>query len=153
MAAMVTVDEHDTIQEGPLIGGVERSEDELFLKNPEWSDKDEETQTGTIVDITQKVPLPLRTGDGKRKRIWILRDKGHIDCVSASTLVSEKIPKRWDLPLINWPRIFRHLEGPRARNSIGNILGSKTGIITVLGIIGFASFMTFTIITVSGHLR
>jgi hypothetical protein len=153
IAALVSVDEHDTIQEGPLIGGVERTEDELWLKNPEWNEKDEDSQSGTIVDITQKVPLPLRDASGRRKRLWILRDKGHIDCVSASTLVSEKIPKRWDLPLIDWRRVFRHLEGPRTGNSISNLLSTKMGILTVLGVGGFFSFMTFFFVTVSGHLK
>lgn len=153
IVALVPVDEHDTIQEGALIGNVERSEDELYLKNPEWDEKDDDTQSGTIVDIVQKVPFPLREGPGKRKRLWILRDKGHIDCVSASTIVSEKIPKRWDLPLVNWPRIFRHLEGPRSGNSISSLLSSRMGILTILGVGGFFSFMTFFFVTVSGHLR
>ena len=153
LAALVAVDEHGTIQEGPLIGAVERTEDELWIKNPEWDDKDEDTQNGTSVDITQKVPLPLRDASGHRKFLWILRDKGHIDCVSASVLTSEKIPKRWDLPLIDPRRIFRHLEGPRTGNSISNLLSTRLGILTVLGVGGFFSFMTFFLVTVSGHLK
>jgi hypothetical protein len=153
LAALVAVDEHDTIQEGLLIGGVERSEDELLLKNPEWDAKNEDTMNGTIVDIAQKVPFPLRDGSGRRKTLWILRDKGHIDCVSASTIVSEKIPKRWDLPLIDWRRVFRHLEGPRTGNSISSLLSSRTGILTTLGLLGFGMLLSFFFITASGHLH
>lgn len=153
LAALVKVDEHGTIQEGPLIGNVEVAEDELYFKNPEWNAKDEDTLSGSIVDITQKIPLPLRDGSGKKKYLYVLRDMGHIDCVSASTIVSEKIPKRWDLPIIDWRRIFRHLEGPRTGNSISNLLSSRMGIITILGVGGFFSFFTFFIITASGHLR
>jgi hypothetical protein len=152
IVALVPVDEHDTIQRGDLIGNVERSEDELYVTREDWL-SDDGGQTIIPVDIAQKVPFPLKDGSGKEKRLWILRDKGHVDCVSASTIVSEKIPKRWDLPLIDVRRIFRHLEGPKTGQSITNALASKTGIITLLGIGGFFSFMTFFIITASGHLK
>src|SRR5207249_9860822 len=73
--------------------------DALPISMPEWMDPEGGKDAPVIpVDITQKVPLPLRDGDGNRIRLWICRDKGHIDAVSGSTLVSEKIPKRWDLP-------------------------------------------------------
>jgi hypothetical protein len=152
IAALVPVDEHDTIQRGKLLGNVERSEDELYLTHPDWL-SDDDAQGGIIVDIAQTVPLPLSDASGREKRLWILRDKGHIDCVSASTIVSEKIPKRWDLPIIDWRRLMRHLEGPRTGNSISNLLSSKMGILTILGVGGFFSFMTFFLVTVSGHLR
>lgn len=153
LAAIISVDEHNTIQEGLLVGGVERSEDELYVNNPEWTEKDKDEQNGSIIDITQKVPFPLRDGFGKRKTLWILRDKGHIDCVSASTIVSEKIPKRWDLPLINWPRIFRHLEGARGVGSISNLLSSKQGILAVTGFIMVGMLAGFFLTTISGHLH
>lgn len=152
MLALIPVDEHDTIQRGSLIGGVERGEDELFFPNPNWIDEEGNEYQGSV-DITKKVPFPLKDASGREKRLWIGRDKGSIDIVSASTIVSEKIPKQWDLPLVDPRRVFRHLEGPKTGNSISNLLSTRMGIITVLGIGGFFAFMTFTIITASGHLR
>lgn len=152
LLALVPVDEHDTIQMGDLIGNIQRTEDELVFNNPRWVDDEGNEFQGTA-DIEQKVPIPLRQGL-KTKRLWIGRDKGsHIDIVSASTLISEKIPKRWDLPLIDARRIIRHLEGPRTGNSLTNLLGTKMGIMTVLGIFGFASFFTYFLIFASGHGR
>ena len=152
IAALVPVDEHDTIQRGKLLSGVERGEDELYLTHPDWVN-DDKSQSGIIVDIAQKVPLPLADASGREKRLWILRDKGHIDCVSASTIVSEKIPKRWDLPLINWPRIFRHLEGPRGASSLSNLLTSKLGILASSGLITVGMLVCFFLVTISGHLH
>lgn len=152
IAALVPVDEHDTIQRGKLLGNVQRSEDELYLTHPDWVTTDGD-ESGIIVDIEKKVPLPLSDASGREKRLWILRDKGHIDCVSASTIVSEKIPKRWDLPLIDWRRIFRHLEGNRGASSLGGILGTRQGILAVTGFILVGNLIAFFLITASGHLR
>ena len=154
LVALPVVDEHGTIQEGPLLGNVERTQDELLVPIPHWRDAENNEITVTLgVDISQKIPLPLRDGTGRLKRIWIGRDMGHVDIVSASTIVSEKIPKRWDLPLIDPRRLFRHLEGPKTGSSISNLLSTKMGILTTLGIGGFFAFFGFFIITASGHLR
>ena len=154
MAAVVIVDEHNTIQRGPLIGNVDRTEDELLLTMPEWLDQEGGKDPPVIpVDITQKVPLPLRDDDGRDIRLWIVRDKGHLDAVSGSTLVSEKIPKRWDLPLVDPRRIFRHLEGAKPISSITSALTTKTGIITIIGILMLGGFATVTILTATGHIK
>jgi len=153
IAAVIPVDEHETIQRGKLIGKCQRTEDELLISIPDWQGEEQGVEYATGVDIAQKVPFPLSDASGKEKRLWIIRDKGHMDAVSASTIVSEKIPKRWDLPLIDPRRIFRHLEGPRSNSSITNALTTKTGIITVLGILGFGAFMSFFIVVASGHFH
>lgn len=152
MVALIQVDEHDHLQRGKLIGNAQRSEDELYVSHPDWVTPDGE-ESGIIIDIAQKIPLALTDGSGREKRIWVCRDKGHIDCVSASTLVSEKIPKRWDLPLIDWRRIFRHLEGLRGASSISSLLGSKQGILAMTGFILVGCLVSFFLITASGHLR
>src|SRR5713226_2924292 len=40
LVALVPVDEHETIQRGKLIGNVERSEDELYVTEPDWVSDD-----------------------------------------------------------------------------------------------------------------
>ena len=152
LLGLSVIDEHGTIQEGPLIGNCQRMEDELLFENPKWVDDEGNKYQGSV-DITQKIPIPFRDGTGRTKRLWIGRDMGQIDVVSASTIMSEKIPKRWDLPLIDPRRIFRHLEGPKTGQSITNALTSRTGIITMIGLILFGGFMFISILTASGHIR
>lgn len=153
LAAVIPIDEHDTIQQGKLMGNVDRTEDELLIPMMGWKD-DEGSDTPVVpVDITQKVPLPLTDASGKTKRLWIVRDKGHLDAVSASTLVSEKIPKRWDLPLIDPRRLFRHLEGPRTGVGLGSYLSTRMGMLAGAGLITVGMMVAFFLITASGHLR
>ena len=150
LLALIPVDEHETIQRGDLIGGCERTEDELIFDNPKWQDEEGQQYQGTV-DITQKVPIPLKDASGREKRLWIARDRGHIDVVSASTIVSEKIPKRWDLPLLDPRRIFRHLEGSKTGSSITNALTTKTGIITVAGIFFFGVMTAISSLLLAGY--
>ena len=151
MALIVPVDRNGTIQVGQLVGGVEKTEDEIAIKNPDWKDDDGNEYTG-LVPVEKKVPFPFFDVEKHLKKLYIVFDKGHLEAASASEIVNG-YPSRYDIPLADRRKLGKFLVGRGVQQSITSALTSKTGIITVIGLIAFGSFMAVSIIALSGHLH
>jgi len=151
MALIVPVDRNGTIQVGQLVGGVERTEDEIAIKNPDWKDDDGNEYTG-LVRVEKKVALPFFDVEKHLKKLYSVYDKGHLEAASASEIVNG-YPSRYDIPLADRRKLGKFLVGRGVQQSITSALTSKTGIITVIGLIAFGSFMAVSIIALSGHLH
>lgn len=109
MALLQPVDQHGSLQPGSLIGNVTRSEDNLYITNPDWKDEAENVYTAEV-PIERIVPFTFFDSEKHLKGLWIIADKGHLEAASASVIVSEA-PTRWDPPFADRKKAGRFLVG------------------------------------------
>ena len=155
-ALIIPEDEQGTIQEGSLVGNVQRTEDKLLITNPEWKDDDGNIYTGEL-DLTSgggtKIALPYRDAGGRgSKKLWFILDRGDLTVASITTLL-HGLPKRWDPPLADRRKTIRFLVSSHPGQSITNALTTPTGIVVSIGLVGGGMLLAFFLVTVSGHLH
>jgi len=155
-ALIIPEDEQGTIQEGSLVGNVQRTEDKLLITNPEWKDDDGNIYTGEL-DLTSgggtKIALPYRDAGGRgSKKLWFILDHGDLTVASITTLL-HGLPKRWDPPLADRRKTIRFLVSSHPGQSITNALTTPTGIVVSIGLVGGGMLLAFFLVTVSGHLH
>ena len=155
-ALIIPEDEQGTIQEGSLVGNVQRTEEKLLITNPEWKDDDGNVYTGEL-DLTSgggtKIALPYRDAGGRgSKKLWFILDRGDLTVASITTLL-HGLPKRWDPPLADRRKTIRFLVSSHPGQSITNALTTPTGIVVSIGLVGGGMLLAFFLVTVSGHLH
>jgi hypothetical protein len=124
LAVVVPIDQSGTIQRGKILGNVERGERDLWLSDPDWID-DEGHQYSTEVPIEKKVPLPLVDGDKNSIEMWIIKDEGELEAVSASEIFG-KSPTRYDPLPADPKKLGRWILPWGSHGSVSDIIKNKS---------------------------
>jgi hypothetical protein len=152
MALIVPIDTNGTLQVGQLVGNVELTEDDLRVTNPDWIDEETGAKYSMWVPKEKKIPFPFFDIEKHLKKLWIIFDKGHLEVASASEIVNG-LPSRYDVPLTDRRKDLKLLVGKGVLQTLASAFTTKTGVITLLGLVTFGAFMAVTIISLSGHLK
>lgn len=132
MAIIQPVDEHDNLQPGQLVGGLTRTETDLIVTHPEWKDEDG-NEYSAPVPIERIVPFTFFDMSKDLKRLWVIKDKGHLEAASASVIISG-VAKRYDPPMADRRKSMRFLVNPPGKGG-SEFIKSKIGIALVVGLI------------------
>lgn len=124
MALEIPIDEAGVIQRGRILRNVQRTERELVLTDPDWLD-DEGNQFQATIPIERKIPFPVQDEDGANVELWVVRDQGDLEAVSASQLMGN-VPSRYDVLPASPKKLFEPLMPPWGRHgSIEEIVSNK----------------------------
>lgn len=120
----VPVDEAGVIQRGKILGGIERTATDIFIKDPDYIDE-EGNEYMQEASIENKIPFPCTDSEKSNVELWVGKEKdGVTEIVSASTLMGN-VPTRYDPTPADPKKLFRPLMPWGSHGSVEELITNK----------------------------